>query len=154
LLTLQDSQTTEQAEADNSESQAPADPAVDAALHSEANTGENTSLDGNSTPPTPRSTPAKPSVFKKATIQKVKLNQDFLKNVSPSSGGPQPTSTAPRPMTIDKRTTHHILTNASKSLIDHNESAQTNGAKPSVESGWCIDAASGIRFLHPEIRKG
>jgi hypothetical protein len=102
---------------------------VDAAAQSEANTGENTPLDGASTPTTPRSTPAKPSVFKKSTIQKVKLNQDFLKNASPSNSGPQPTSTTPRPMTNDKRTIHSILSDLAKA-----SSTASKALKPMVRN--------------------
>ena len=60
--------------------------------------------DGTATPPTPRSTPAKPSVFKKtASIQKVSLNKEFLKNLIPPNGGPQPISATPRAIASEKR---------------------------------------------------
>jgi len=65
--------------------------------------------DGTSTPPTPRSTPAKPSVFKKsASLQKSSLNKDFLKNVLPSNSGSQPLPNTPRPLATDKGTRHFI----------------------------------------------
>jgi hypothetical protein len=141
---LQDIQGNDQTEGDNGASQTPADPAVDVALPNDPNTGESTPMEGTSNPPTPRSTPAKPSVFnKKAAIQKVKLNQDFLKN-SPSSSGPQPTSTTARPMTSEKSNTHHNPPNHSKSIIRQLKGAETHVAKSSVESGGYINAAAGI----------
>jgi hypothetical protein len=73
------------------------------------NTGDSVStVDGNSTPSTPRSTPAKPSVFKK-TIQKVNLNKDFLKNLIPANNGSQPASTTPRALASEKRI-HSVCT--------------------------------------------
>lgn len=71
------------------------------------NTGESTPIhDGSSTPPTPRSTPAKLSVFRKAApVQKISLNKEFLKNVIPTNNGPQPgASITARPMASEKRT--------------------------------------------------
>ena len=70
-----------------------------------SNTGDSTPvLDGTSTPPTPRSTPAKPSIFKKtAPIQKISVNKEFLKNHSPSNTNQQSPATTPRPMANDKR---------------------------------------------------
>jgi len=82
----------------------PADISIDPSQTDANTTGQSTpQLDGTATPPTPRSTPAKPSVFKKTSgLQKIKLNETFLKNLSPSAGTP-PMSTTPRPTVNEKR---------------------------------------------------
>jgi hypothetical protein len=81
----------------------PADSTTDLVQTDPNNTGQSTpQLDGTATPPTPRSTPAKPSIFKKATsLQKIKLNETFLKTASPTSGTPT-ISTTPRQAPTDK----------------------------------------------------
>jgi hypothetical protein len=86
---------------------APSETAISQQTNEGTATGDSTPVqDGASTPSTPRSTPAKPSIFKKtASIQKVTLNKDFLKNILPSSQSPSPgASTTPRPTTTEKRT--------------------------------------------------
>jgi hypothetical protein len=92
----------------------------------ETHTGESTLiLDGTSTP-SPRSTPAKASIFKKAaSLQKVNLNKDFLKNFTPTNTGPQPgVSTTPRPMASEKRKIQlSSSSNDSQSTIIGNKSA-------------------------------
>jgi len=93
-----------------------------ASLQNEENhPGESTpTLDGTSTPSTPRSTPAKASIFKKAaSLQKVNLNKDFLKNFTPTNTGPQTgVSTTPRPMASEKRKSNfHLPSNNSQSTI-------------------------------------
>jgi hypothetical protein len=91
------------------------------------NTGDSTPvLDGTSTPSTPRSTPAKPSVFKKAVpIQKISLNKEFLKNHTPPNTNQQSPSTTPRPMANEKRTNPHITdpSDSSESPLVNNKGA-------------------------------
>ena len=87
--------------------------------------------DGTATPPTPRSTPAKPSVFKKtASLQKISLNKDFLKNVTPSSSGSQPMSTTPRPLATDKGVLLFIV----ELIIAKGISSATKALKPMVRN--------------------
>lgn len=98
----------------------------------DGNGGQGTPIsDGTSTPPTPRSTPAKPSVFKKtASLQKISLNKDFLKNVTPSGSGSQPMSTTPRPLATDKGALPFIV----ELIIAKGISSATKALKPMVRN--------------------
>jgi hypothetical protein len=129
-LTPQEPQITEQpGETEPPTTDNPPDPA---AQNDGNNTGDSTPvLDGTSTPPTPRSTPAKPSVFKKAVpIQKISLNKEFLKNHTPPNTNQQSPSTTPRPMANEKRTVPHIT--GPHLILAKAPSSVTKALKPMV----------------------
>jgi hypothetical protein len=118
-------------------------------------TGDSTPVqDGASTPSTPRSTPAKPSVFKKAaSIQKVTLNKDFLKSILPGTQSPSPgASTTPRPATTEKRTSLPMCRfNSSETTVISDQGAQTDGPDSSGEYGY-VDATSRIWIIDAQVR--
>jgi len=110
------------------------------------NTGDSTPvLDGTSTPPTPRSTPAKPSVFKKAVpIQKISLNKEFLKNHTPPNTNQQSPATTPRPMANEKRTVPHITD--PHLILAKAPSSITKALKPMVRTNRLGNMAGGANM--------